>query len=211
MKEITVTGQTVDEAIDEALSQLNIEKNQATIEVIEKGKKGFLGIFKGKPAIVRVEKMMNPVDEAVKYIIDVSQQMGVQIETRVNKTSRQCEIEISSESAGLLIGKHGQTINALQLLTQLVANRYSKHYLTIVLNPEGYRERREEALAQLALKLAKQVLQTNKSIQLEAMPSHERKVIHQVLAKNKAIETTSIGKEPKRSVLIQSSVSKKER
>ncbi|MGP6151669.1 RNA-binding cell elongation regulator Jag/EloR [Priestia flexa] len=203
MKDITVTAPTVEEAVNQALSKLNISKEKAEITIIEQGKKGFLGIFKGKPFVVHVKKIIDPVEEAVAYINDVTAQMGIETAIEVKKTSRQCEIHISSSSIGLLIGKRGQTINALQLLTQLVANRYSKHYFKIILNAENYRERREETLVQLAEKMAHQVLRTNRSVQLETMPAHERKVIHQALAKNKKVETLSVGEEPKRCVLMR--------
>lgn len=203
MNEITITAQTIEAAVQEALDALEVERNQTNVEIIEPGKKGFLGIFKGKPAVVKVTKIVDPVEEAVHFITNVSRKMGISIHTNVKKTSRNCIIEISSDSAGMLIGKHGQTLNALQLLTQLVANRYSQQFLNVVLNPEGYREKRKEMVEKLALKIANQAIKTNRSVQLEPMPSHERKMIHQVLAKNSLVETHSIGKEPKRSILVQ--------
>src|SRR5699024_4971498 len=96
---------------------------------------------------------------------------------------------ISGEKMGLLIGKRGQTLNSLQYLTQLVANRYSEHYLMIILDPENYRARREATLTNLAERLAAKALHTGRAVQLEPMPNYERKIIHTALANYTKVKT----------------------
>lgn len=110
------------------------------------------------------------------------------------KTSRNCIIEISSDSAGMLIGKHGQTLNALQLLTQLVANRYSQQFFKCCLKSRRLPGKTKRNGRKTGIKIANQAIKTNRSVQLEPMPSHERKMIHQALAKNSLVETQSVGK-----------------
>ncbi|MBM7704219.1 RNA-binding cell elongation regulator Jag/EloR [Metabacillus iocasae] len=203
MNQLTATGQTVDEAVKHGLAQLGVSRDQVKIEVVEEGKKGFLGIFKSKPAVVRIEKLQDPIEEAEKFLKRVSKEMNVEIEVEVIQRARACEFKISGEGLGVLIGKRGQTINALQVLTQLVANRYSSHYITIMLNPEGYREKRKAILEDLAVKMAKKVIKTGKVVHLEPMPSYERKIIHHSLAHHSSVRSSSAGREPNRNVVIE--------
>ena len=101
-----------------------------------------------------------------------------------------------------MIGKHGQTLNSLQLLTQLVANRHAKEYVSIIVDAENYRERREKTLIQLAQKLAEKAIKTGKEVKLEPLPAHERKIIHTALADHKKVTTYSVGTEPHRYVVV---------
>ncbi|WP_110114513.1 RNA-binding cell elongation regulator Jag/EloR [Bacillus sp. CGMCC 1.16541] len=203
MNQLTATGQTVDEAVKYGLAQLGVSKDKVKIEVLDVGKKGFLGIFKSKPAVVRIEVLQDPIEEAEMFLKSVSKEMNVEIEIEVIQRAREYEFKIRGKEIGVLIGKRGQTLNALQVLTQIVANRYSSHYITIMLNPEGYREKRKEILENLALKMAKHATKTHKAVHLEPMPSYERKVIHHILAHHSSVRSSSTGREPNRSVVIE--------
>jgi len=109
---------------------------------------------------------------------------------------------MTGEKIALLIGKRGQTLNSLQYLTQLVINRFSNQYLTVILDAEDYRNRRSETLIQLAHRLAGKAIKTGKDVALEPMPSYERKVIHSALSENRRVKTLSDGNEPHRFIVI---------
>ncbi|MDX8363543.1 RNA-binding cell elongation regulator Jag/EloR [Cytobacillus sp. IB215665] len=202
MKQITATGQSVDEAVQSALEQLKTTKDRTEINIIDEGKKGLFGIFGTKPAVVKVTKLHDPVEEAQQFLQQVTENMGVRVKIEVKQEGKYVNFQLSGEKIAILIGKRGQTLNSLQYLTQLVANRYADHYLNIVVDAENYRERRKETLYQLAQRLAEKSLRTGKDISLESMPSYERKVIHTALATNDKVKTYSSGSDPHRHIVI---------
>ncbi len=112
-------------------------------------------------------------------------------------------LRLESKKAAVLIGKRGQTLNALQQLSQLVANKYSNQFLMIQLDVENYRERRQESLEQLAERMADKAIRTGKKVEFEPMPSYERKVIHHALSRRLDIETVSVGTDPNRYLVIE--------
>ncbi|BDG37859.1 RNA-binding cell elongation regulator Jag/EloR [Saccharococcus caldoxylosilyticus] len=206
MKEVTVTAATVDEAVQSALQQLGVSKNRVEIVVLDEGKKGLFGIFGHKPAVVKAILKKDPIEEAELFLKKVIQQMGVNAATiEKQQHGKQVTFMITGEQVGLLIGKHGQTLSSLQLLTQLVANRYAEEYVSIVVDAENYRERREKTLIQLAQKLAEKAVKTGKEVKLEPLPAHERKIIHSALANHKKVVTYSVGVEPHRYIVVSPS------
>lgn len=202
MKEVTATGQSVEEAVESALEKLKTTKDCIEVRVIDEGKKGLFGLFGSRPAVVHVQVKPDPIEEAKNYIFQVTKALGTNPKVEVVQEGRLVEFKLSGEKMALLIGKRGQTLNSLQYLTQLVSNRYTNHYFTITLNVEDYRERREIALIQLAERLSNKVLRTKSPIKLEPMPSFERKIIHSHLANNDQIETHSEGIDPNRYLVI---------
>ena len=203
MKQVTATGQTVEEAVAQALAQLNTSKDRTEVSIIDEGKKGIFGIFGSRPAIVKVTvKKEDPIEEAKKFLYQVSEQMGSPIEIEVKKDGKHVQFYLKGEKIALLIGKRGQTLNSLQYLTQLVINRHAEQYLTVILDAEDYRNRRNETLVHLAHRLAQKALKSGKEVSLEPMPSYERKVIHTALVDNKKIKTYSDGSEPHRYIVI---------
>jgi len=203
VKEITATGQTVNEAIESALKELHITKNKASISIVDEGKKGILGIFGSRPAIVKVKVNIDPIEEAKAFLKTVCANMDIPIEIESTIEGNNVRFNLNSEKTGLLIGKRGQTLNALQSLTQLVLNRYTDKFMILVLDIENYRKRREESLTQLANRLASKAIREQREIKLEPMPSFERKIIHSALAENEKVKTFSIGTEPNRRLVIQ--------
>jgi spoIIIJ-associated protein len=202
VKEVTATGQNVEEAVESALAQLQTTREKVEITIIDEGKKGFLGLFGKKESVVKVVLHPDPIDEAIGFLRNVSEKMGVEIDIQVKKEGKNLHIQLSGEKIALLIGKRGQTLNSLQYLTQLVANRYSKQYMTVLLDAEDYRLRRNETLVQLADRMAQKVIRTRKEVSFEPMPSYERKVIHTALMKYPQIRTYSHGTEPHRHIVI---------
>ncbi|AYV68740.1 MULTISPECIES: RNA-binding cell elongation regulator Jag/EloR [Niallia] len=201
MKEVTAVGQTVDAAVESALAQLKTTKNQVEIIVVEEGKKGFLG-FGSRTAKVIVKKKVNPVELVEEFLKDVCEKMGVPVKIQVKQNGRNILYELSGEKIALLIGKRGQTLNSIQYLAQLVINRESKEYLKVLLDAEGYRERRKQALIQLAERIAYKAVKIGKEIPLEPMPADERKTIHTALVSFKGIKTYSSGEDAKRHIII---------
>lgn len=202
MKQVTATGQTVEEAVKSALAQLNTTKDRTEVAIIDEGKKGFLGIFGSRPAIVKVTLKIDPIEEAEKFLVDVANKMDVSININTVKEGKHVHFVLTGEKIALLIGKRGQTLNSLQYLTQLVLNRYSDQYYTVMIDAEDYRKRRIETLVHLAERLAQKAVKTGKNVALEPMPSYERKVIHTALVDNKMIKTYSDGTEPYRHIVI---------
>lgn len=202
MKQVTATGQTVKEAVESALAQLNTSEERTEVSIIDEGKRGLFGIFGSRPAVVKVKLVVDPIDEAKKYLVNVCEQMDAPVSVETEQNGRNIKFSLSGEKIALLIGKRGQTLNSLQYLTQLVANRYSDEYLMIILDAENYRKRREETLTRLAERLARKATQKNKEVSLEPMPSFERKIIHSALANNNRIRTYSTGTEPFRRIVI---------
>ncbi|OIK13850.1 protein jag [Bacillus sp. MUM 116] len=202
MKQVTATGQNVEEAVESALAQLQTTKDRAEIDIIDEGKKGLFGIFGSRPAVVKVTLVIDPIEEAKNFLKNVSKQMGAPVEIEVKRQGKQVNFILTGEKIALLIGKRGQTLNSLQYLTQLVINRSSNQYLTVILDAEDYRNRRNETLIQLAHRLAQKAVKTGKDVALEPMPSYERKVIHTALSGNKRIKTFSDGTEPHRYIVI---------
>ncbi|MEH7441892.1 RNA-binding cell elongation regulator Jag/EloR [Bacillus sp. JJ1122] len=202
MRQITAKGHTVDEAVESALAQLKTTKDRTEIDVIDEGKKGIFGLFGNRPAVVKVTVKPDAVEETVKYLKAIGENLGAPIEVEVKREGKTVLFTLTGEKIALLIGKRGQTLNSLQFLTQLVMNRYSEQYSTVLLDAEDYRKRRNETLIQLADRLAQKAVRTGQTVALEPMPSYERKVIHTALMSNKKIKTYSDGTEPHRHIVI---------
>lgn len=202
MKEITKSAKTVEEAIELAIKELQVSKDQIDYEVLEEGKKGILGFIGRKEAFIRVTVKPDPIDMARGYLENITKNMGIDVKIRQEANERYIYFELEGEDLALLIGKRGQTLNALQYLASLVANRYSKHKMRVLIDAEGYRARRKESLERLANRLAEKAVYTKKPVKLEPMPSFERKIIHSALQDKPKINTSSHGEEPHRYVVI---------
>ncbi len=203
MRELTASGNTVDEAIESALKQLELTKDDVEIEIIDEGKKGFLGIFGASKAIVKVIEKANQIEEAEMYLKTLTKQMGVDVDLDRVVKNNQVTFNLSGEKIAILIGKRGQTLNAIQYLVQLVINRNHKQFYSVLVDAEGYRGRRKATLEELGLKMAERAKKINRKVALEPMPAFERKIIHAALQKNKDIETYSDGEEPYRHIVIK--------
>lgn len=144
------------------------------------------------------------IEKTKEYITNIAVQLGIQdLVIQVEQKGKTVNYRLSSEKAALLIGKRGQTLNALQQLAQLVAHQYIKRFILIKLDVENYRERRQKALELLAIRMADQAVHTGKKVELEPMPANERKIIHHVLANRVDVETYSKGEDIKRYLVIE--------
>lgn len=203
MQFVEKTAKTVDDAITEALVELGVTSDQVEVEVLDKGPTGLLSIFSSKMAKVRVYKKVNPEGAVEKFLRDVFEKMGLEVEVAVEMDNgNNMTIDLSGPSMGVLIGKRGQTLDALQYLASLVVNKESEKYIRVKLDTENYRDRRKETLEKLAANLAHKVKKTGRKFTLEPMNPYERRIIHSTLQGNKAVETHSEGEEPYRKVVI---------
>ena len=203
MEIIEKTGKTVEEALEAALAELGVDRDQVEYKVLEAPSNALFGLLGGREAKVEVVlKKVNPVDTARAFLEKVTRAMGLAVSMSVSEDEDCITINLHGEDLGLLIGKHGQTLDALQYLMNLVAQRDARDRLRIVLDIEDYRKRRAETLEQLALRLADRAKRSGERVVLEPMTPHERKIIHMSLQSDSRIETFSEGQEPFRRVVI---------
>lgn len=196
-------GKSLDDAINEGLKELGLSRDEAEIEIIEEGSKGFLGLG-AKEACVRIYGKISPEKRAVTFLSSMVSRICDDVEYDVETDSEgRVVITMSGPNMGILIGRHGDTLDALQYLTSLYINKISKEYVKIVLDTENYRAKRKETLIKLARRLGSQVVKTGQSITLEPMSPGERRIIHSTLQNNKLIQTVSVGEEPNRRVVIE--------
>jgi len=251
VREVTASGQTVEEAVQSALKQLSMSREEVEIEVIDQGKKGFLGLFGATRAVVKVrEKLETPVqteengttshvkrekvehnddkkeaestveqetapemsteenitatiEEAENYLKTIANHMDVEIEIETTVDEKRVYFDLSGEKIAILIGKRGKTLNAIQYLTQLCINKEGRKFHSVIVDAEGYRNRREETLKELAEKMASKAIRIDGKVALEPMPAYERKIIHSSLQKSDEVDTYSDGVEPHRYIVIQ--------
>lgn len=198
------TAKTVDDALTEALIELQTTSENIEYEVIEKEAKGFLGLG-SKPARIRVRKLKKSVEEnASDFLRKVFKAMNLDITIDVlyDEAEETVTINLVGSEMGVLIGKRGQTLDSLQYLTSLVVNKNSDAYLKVKLDTENYRARRKETLENLAKNIASKVKRTHKPVSLEPMNPYERRIIHSTLQNDRYVETHSEGDEPFRKVVI---------
>ena len=203
--EIEKTGKTIDEAKQAALSELQVSADMVEFEVLAEPSKGFLGLIGGRPAriLARVREL-TPADKAKKFLSDIFAAMNLDVTIEVSEAEDGVVLNLIGDNLGILIGKHGQTLDSLQYLSNLTANKgLLEEKVRIILDIENYRSRREETLRRLALRLADKVRRTGERIVLEPMNRHERKIIHMALQDNYRISTYSAGDEPYRKVVIE--------
>jgi spoIIIJ-associated protein len=202
---IEKTGKTVQEAIAAALSELNLVKEDVDIEVIEEGTKGIFGIIGSKVARIKVtvrEENNNRCDIASDFLYTILNNMEVEADISVSEDDENIVVDINGDDIGIIIGRRGETMDALQYLTSLVVNKEYEDYKRVILNVENYRQKREETLVKLANRLAEKVVKYKKPVTLEPMNPYERRIIHSSLQGHRAVETFSTGEEPKRKVVI---------
>ena len=203
--EVEKTGKTVDEAKQAALSELGVDP--ALVEFVEvvEPTKGFLGLLGGKPARVKaVVRELSPIEKAEKFLSDIFKAMKLDIEIEKSESEDGTIFNLIGDNLGILIGKHGQTLDSLQYLSNLAANRgLTDNKVRVIIDIENYRSRREDTLRRLAMRLADKVRRTRERIVLEPMNRHERKIIHMALQDNYRVSTYSSGDEPYRKVVIE--------
>jgi len=205
-KEVTVKAKSVEEALALAAEQLGAPESEIKYTVIAEAKRGFLGIG-STDAEISAYYIPRGEQAAIDFINTViaDMQLNANVEVR-DGDDGELVIDISGEGSGILIGHHGDTLDALQYLLNLAANRREdgekREYLKVTLDIEGYRAKREETLRALARKQADKVLKYKRSVMLEPMNPYERRIIHSEVQTIKGVSTNSIGSENNRKIVI---------
>ena len=241
---IEVSGKTEDDAIQNALAQIGLERDDVSVEILERAKSGMLG-FGGKRALVKVTYMSDepevsaptmtegkvevaakkapeksakkeaaktpvvskeasgaPADAARKFLEGLLEKMEVSADIQMQVDDETLRIELIGENMGALIGRRGETLDAMQHLTSYAINHGLEKRVRVFLDAENYRAKREETLIRLANKMADKVLRYRKNMGLEPMNAYERHIIHTALQDVENITTYSAGSEPNRRVFV---------
>jgi spoIIIJ-associated protein len=203
MTSMEMTGKTIEEAVRLALHELQVGEDRIEYEVLEAPSKGLFGFIGSKPAKVRVTiKPIDPIKVALDFLRTVFELMKLEVQIEKVALEDSIGFNIRGNDLGILIGKHGQTLDALQYLTNLTANRDADSKVRIVLDVEDYRQRRTDTLNRLAARLADTVKRRGEKVVLEPMSPNERKIIHMALQDDQRIITYSEGEEPYRKIVI---------
>ncbi len=196
-------AKTVDEAITVASMELGVASDELEYEIIERGSTGFLGIG-SKPAVIKAKKKDSFIDDIHEYLKNLFRAMDIEANIKIdyNQENSTMDIDVEGPDMGILIGKRGQTLDALQYLISLFVNKKSESYIRVKLDTENYRSRRKDTLENLAKNIAFKVKRTRRSFTLEPMNPYERRIIHSTLQNDKYVATRSEGEEPYRKVVI---------
>jgi len=209
MQSIETTGKTTEEAIEIALKEFDVDRADVEIDVVSRGKSGILGLG-GEPARVRVTVLDTPTD-VVRITSDILENLisTMKVSVVVNLKSAYQEdvggpvFDIDGDDSGLLIGRRGETLRALQFLVSFIAGCQLDERVRIFLDVAGYQGRRYEALTNMAQRVAQRVAATGRSVTLEPMPPNERRVVHMALADNPGVTTISSGLGDGRQVVVE--------
>lgn len=212
---IEATGKDVDEAVENGLFDLDLERHEVTIEVLSEGRAGLFGIG-GEPAKVRLTPFSpeEPEGEVVDFALDTLDELLELMDLDAEATVRapetpgdgvglvQAVLDVTGEDMGVLIGRRGSTMASLQYIVNLIVSRKHKGEAPFSVDVEGYRRRREQSLQDLAFRTAERVRRSGRPATLEAMPANERRIVHLALAKDPTVGTASVGEGESRKVRI---------
>lgn len=216
MREVEKSAASVEEAIEAALEELGVSEQEAEIEIVREGGRGLLGL-RAQEAVVRVRTRV-PAEEdaatleaqaevAVDFLRGLLERMGLDAEVEVNTVEGTTYLDVVSDeqpdAMGLLIGRHGQTLDALQEVVRAVVQRRTRARCRLMVDVEDYRKRRRAQLAERAREVAERVKRTGRKQGLEPMNAYERKIVHDAVAEVGGVESTSEGEDPERRVVIR--------
>lgn len=202
-KSIEMTGKTEDEAIEKALTEVGKSRDEVSVEIIERAKSGFLGLG-ATPATIRIsyEEQDSRAKVAEDYLSGLFAHMETSATAAITETDDGLSIELKGDKLGSLIGRRGETLDAIQHLTNYTVNRGFDTRVRISIDAENYRKKREESLIALAERIAVKAVRYKRNFTLEPMNSYERHVIHTALQDNDLITTYSTGTEPNRRIVV---------
>lgn len=207
MKHVIKSAKTIEEALKSALVELEAKENEVEVEVLEEPSKGLFGLIGTKEAKVKVTLIYNPIENADKFLMNVFNHMGIEAKNEIKIQDNILSVDvqdISPSDMGILIGKRGNTLDSIQYLLSLAINKKQEDYLKVVIDSEGYREKREQTLIRLANKMAEKAKYSKRAVKLEPMNPYERRIIHSTLHDLQGVNTYSEGDEPYRRVVIVS-------
>ena len=203
IKSIEVSGRTEDEAIELALEQLGLSRDDVSVEIIERAKSGFLGL-KSTPAVIKVlyEVKEDRTERVERFLTGLFERMGIDAGLDLTEGDGSINVILTGSDPGTLIGRRGETLDAIQHLTNYVVNRGSSGRVRINLDAENYRQRRNETLESLAVRTAGKVMKYRRNMTLDPMNAYERHIIHTALQNYENISTYSVGSEPNRRIVV---------
>ena len=222
-KSIISEGKTTNEAIENGLKKLNVSKKMVDIKILEsEDKRSFFSIL--APRVVKVEltvkeneeKEIKPKKEIVlskdeqtlavvnieNFLKELKNSLPEDAEYKIEKNEQYINVYLNSKELGFLIGYRGETLYSMQNILSAIAGKGIQNKVRVILDIEGYKNKREKTLEDLAEKVARTVIKTRKSVKLEPMQAYERKIIHSKLQQNSKVETTSVGEEPYRRIVV---------
>ena len=209
IKSVEVTGKNEDEAIASALDEIGLSRDEVSVEILERAKSGFLGL-KSTPAVVRItyevadETVING-DRSVSvegFLTGLFERMEIDIKMEIKEDDGAVNVTLYGQDPGAIIGRRGETLDAIQRLTNNVINRGTTGRMRVNIDAENYRQRRNETLENLAERTAGKVMKYRRSMTLEPMNAYERHVIHTALQSYDYISTHSVGTEPNRRIVV---------
>jgi spoIIIJ-associated protein len=205
METIEITAGTVEQAIDKAEAQLGLSRDQFKVDVIREGRQGILGVG-GREAVIRVSPTNLPEEDASSQVTEILDRllglMGVEGKIEVLSAELPLQLNVKGDDLGILIGRRGQTLAALEYVTKLMVVQRLKTWLPLTVDVAGYKKHRHDSLQKLALYLAEQVKSRRRAVPMEPMPADERRVIHLALADHPDVRTESIGEGENRKIVI---------
>jgi len=205
---------SVEEAVEAALHELGISEQEARVDVLQEPRSGVLGIGSHE-AVVRVravapdvdpESLEDQADTAADFLEELLSHMGIDAVAEPNQHGGHMYVDVigdDEDDMALLIGRHGQTLDAIQELTRMVVGRHLDERVRVIVDVEDYRKRREARLEEKARDVAAKVLRTGTEEALEPMNPFERKIVHDAVAEIDGVESSSRGEEPERAVVIR--------
>ncbi|WP_353893290.1 RNA-binding cell elongation regulator Jag/EloR [Proteinivorax hydrogeniformans] len=202
MRSVEVSAKSVKDALEQGLQQLGLEEEQVTYDILEEPTKGILGLL-SKPAKIVITEKFNPEKFVKGFLIEFLEHFNVSFVIDLKQDQSSLKVNITGEDLGVLIGKHGKTLDSIQYITNLALNRKTEEYFRVVIDVNNYREKREETLVSLANRLASKAINTKRKVLLEPMNAMERRIIHSTLNDSTTVKTYSVGEEPFRKVAIE--------
>ncbi len=200
---VRMKGKSVEEAVNGALQVLGVSKDEADIKVLCEGEGGVLGVFGAKEAEVEVTKKMEPDEKAMKFLQEVLDRM--ELITHVTIETAQpgaINLDIRSDEISLIIGKEGHTIDAIQYITNIVANRGLENKVRVNVDAGGYRKKQEHKIEMIAKDAAAEAIASGRKVFLPPMNSKDRRTIHMTIKEMKNVESASEGEGINRRIVV---------
>ncbi|WP_417203507.1 RNA-binding cell elongation regulator Jag/EloR [Acetoanaerobium sticklandii] len=204
MKFVEIIGKTKEEAIQKAVDQLGTPVEDLEIEVLEEGSKGLFGFLGSKDFKIKATVIVKDTIETriLSFLNGLFEVMNIEADIKIDMNSDSAKVSVIGDSAGQLIGRRGESLDALQMILSLAVNKTPGEYVRIMLDIEDYRSKREESLVRYANKMARTAAKQRKNIKLEPMNPYERRIVHSALQSDTYVTTYSEGEEPYRKVVI---------
>lgn len=204
MKSLEIRSKSKEEAINKALVELNSKLEDLEIEVLENPTKGFLGFLGAKEGLYRFTVIEKETDIAELFVGNILKNSNIDADLSVTQEGNLIKVDIRGQEAASLIGRRGETLDSIQLLTGLALNKINKNSnMRVLVDIEDYRSKREESLIRYAHKVAREVAKTKITKKLDYMNPYERRIIHSALQNDKYVSTYSEGTDPYRRLVIE--------